>query len=236
MNRMRFLFRLLLFITLLQLTIGAYTQNSISSLDKAYGLDPVLYNGKIYAYFLTPGTGGTQFLFGPDFIDGSVVIRGLTYDKIELNYDVFNKQVIFQYEHGNGVRKQIVLSDAWLETFNLGNVHFEMLAIEDTVRQIYQVIGSGAYRMVFSWRKDLTVDNHHGATNHVFSEPIRTAFLYESGKLMKFKNNKSFIALFDPADQTALKKYLRQQHINLKKASDQVIIELLNYCNSLSLK
>ena len=236
MIRVRFLFRTLLFLTLLHFTTIAFAQNSILSLDKAYGLDPVLYNGKIYAYFLSPGTGGTQFLFGPDFIDGSAVIRGLTYDKIELNYDVFNKQVIFQYETGDGVHKQIVLSDAWLERFNLGNVHFEMLAIQDTIRQIYQVIGYGPYRMLYSWRKDLTIDNHHGATNHVFSEAIRTTFLFESGKLMKFKHNKSFIALFDPADQTGLKKYLRKQHINLKKASDQAIIELLNYCNSLSLK
>jgi len=233
---MRFLFLIMLFIALFYPTKGANAQSSISSLDKVYGLDPVLYNGKIYSYFLASGTGGTQFLFDPDFTEGSATIRGITYDKLDLNYDVFNKQVIFQYEPREGGRKQIVLSDAWLDKFNLGNVHFEMLAIEDTIRQIYQVIGIGPYRVLYSWRKDLALDTHLGATNHVFSKPIRTAFLFEGGRLRKFKNNKSFVALFNPTGQTALKKYLRQKHVNLKKASDEVIIQLLNYCNSLSLK
>lgn len=236
MNRMRLLFRILLFITLLFFTKGAFAQNSISSLDKAYGLDPVLYNGKIYSYFLTSGTGGTQFLFGNDFIEGGATIRGLTYDKLDLNYDVFNKQVIFQYKPREGGVKQIVLSDAWLETFNLGDLNFEMLAIQDTARQIYQVIGNSLYRVLYSWRKDLTLDTHHGATNHVFSKPVRTAFLFDGERLLKFKHNRSFVALFDPTDQAVLKKYLRQKHINLKKASEPAIIELLNFCNLLALK
>lgn len=233
---MRLIASILVFISLLQIPVFVNAQKSISDLDKAYGLDPALYNGKIYTYFLPYGTGGTQFLFGPEFIEGSAFIRGRTYDNLALNYDVFNKQVILQYEPEEGVRKQIILSDAWLEAFNLGKIHFELLAIEDTISRFYQVIGDDPYRVLYAWRKDLTLANQHGATNHVFSEPIKEVFLFDGVKMLKFRSNKNFIALFDPGDQAALKKYIRQNRINLRKASDQAIDELMNYCGAFTLK
>ena len=233
---MRLITSILVFISLLQIPVFVCAQKSISDLDKAYGLDPVLYNGKVYAYFLPFGTGGTQFFSGPEFVEGSAIIRGRTYDHLALNYDVFNKQVIMQYEPEEGVRKQIVLSDAWLEAFNLGNTHFELLAIEDTISRFYQVIGDDPYRVLSAWRKDLTLANQHGATNHVFSEPIKEGFLFDGVKMSKFRSNKNFIALFDPDDQAALKKYIRQNRINLRKASDQAIYELMNYCSAFTLK
>ena len=235
-NKMRFLIRLLLFLMLFPATTGTYAQNSASSLDRAYGLDPLLYNGKFYTYFLPYDIGGTQFFFGPDFVKGFANIRGIIYNKLDLNYDIYNQQVILQYETYEGARKQIVLSDAWLEKFSLGNAHFEMLALQDSIRRIYQVIGNGPYRVLYSWRKDLTLDIKYGATNYIFSEPIRKAFLFTGQKSLRYKNNKSFVALFDPVDQVDLKKHMRRQHINLKKASEREIIELLNYCNTLSLK
>lgn len=144
--------------------------------------------------------------------------------------------MILQYETYEGARKQIVLSDAWLEKFSLGNSHVEMLALQDSIRRIYQVIGNGPYRVLYSWRKDLTLDIKYGATNYIFSEPIRETFLFTGQKSLRYENNKSFVALFDPVDQAILKKHIRRQHINLKKASEREIIELLNHCNTLSLK
>jgi len=233
---MKTLFRLSLVIFLLVTSAGVCAQPSTTAPDKAYGLDPLLHNGKFYTYFLPPWTGGTQFFNGPGFVKGSVTLRGVTYDNLRLKYDVFNQQLVLQYETSSGSDNLIVLSDAWLETFNLGGVHFEILAIQDSLKRIYQVMGTAPNRLLYYWYKELAIDGGIGIENYVFSAPKRESYMLIGTKLFKYKNNKSFLALFDTEKQAALKKYFRQQHINVKKASDQVITELVNYCNTLSTK
>lgn len=217
---------------------GVYAQPSDAVPDKVYGLDPLLHNGKYYTNLLPAGTGGTPFFSGPDFVKGFVVIRGITYDNLLLKYDVFNHQLILLYKTGAGADNQIIISDAWLESFNLGTTHFEMLAAQDTMRQIYQVMGTGpgTDRILYSWRKELALDTRLGATNHEFSDSKKETYLYNGTKLLKYKSNRNFVALFDPAKQVLVKKYLRQQHVKVKKASDWSMTELINYCNTISPK
>ena len=233
---MKILFRTFLFTLLLFASSGIYAQITTTGTDKVYGLDPLLFNGKYYTYFLPAGTGGTQFFGGSEFEKGLVVIRGVTYENLLLKYDVFNQQLILQYKTNSGADNQIVISDAWLESFNLGNTHFEMLAIQDSVKRIYQVLGSGPDRILYSWRKELTLDSRTGATNHVFSDSKKETYLLTGSRLLKYKNNRSFAALFIPSKQAALKKQLRLQRIKMQKASDWTINELINFCNTLSSK
>lgn len=233
---MKILFRLSLIILLLFAWSGVFAQITTSDLDKAYGLDPLLYNGKYYSYFVPRWTEGTQFLNGPDAVKGFVTKRGVTYDNLLLKYDVYNQQLILQYKTNTGADHLIIISDVWLEKFNLGDVHFEMLAIQDTLRRIYQVMGTGPIRALYSWSKKLDITNQIGSENHVFLPSMKESYLLIDTKLLKYKKNRSFVRLFDPAKQVVLKKYLRQHKIKVKKASNQVVTELINYCNTLSPK
>lgn len=234
MEYLRFLILVLLISASTQTT--SFAQDNPFDFEKAYGLDPVLYNGRIYSYFVPPGTEGTQFFTGQDFLSGTAKIRGILFKDLLLNYDVYNQQLILEYYPEDGVRKLIVVSDAWLEEFNLGKMHFELLAISGTEKRIYQVIENDTYRILYSWRKDLLLNNKHGATNHVFSDPSKESYLRVKNQFVKFGNNKSFIALFDPDDRATLKKYMHQRKINLKKASDELIMELIEYCKASGLR
>ena len=233
---MKILFRISLVILLLYVPASVCGQSLNTISDKAYGLDPLLYNGILYTYLLPPGTSGTPFFNGPDFVKGFVTLRGLTYDDLWLKYDVFNQQLILQYKTSTGADNQIIISDAWLEKFNLGNTHFELLAIQDTLKRIYQVMGTSRYHIIYFWSKEEALDSRTGATNRVFTLPKKESYLLTGMKMYRYVNNRSFIALFDPAKRAMLKKHLRQQKINVKKASDLAITELINYCNTLSLK
>ena len=217
-------------------SVGTYAQPSNDNPEKVYGLDPQLYNGKVYTYFVPASTQGTPFYNGADFVDGSVTIRGATYNNLLLKYDVFNQQLILHYKTIKGADNQLVCSEAWLETFNLGDTHFEMLSLADTVRQIFQVIGTGSKRVLYSWNKELALDNRFGATNYRFSVLKKKSYLLSGSVILKYNNNRSFVAQFDPAFRDELKKHLRKQKINVKHASDQVITALITYCNTRSLK
>jgi hypothetical protein len=230
---MNYFFRILFVVFLLLPAVGLHAQETISTLDEVYGLDPLLYNGKRYSYFPPPETKGTQFFNGTEAVTGSIIIRGIKYVQLTLKYDLINQQLILFYDNNVDAINQLVISDAWLEAFDLDNSHFEMLSVKDTIPKIYQVLGSEKLQIAYSWRKDVLLDNGFGAINHVFSPPIKSMFLYTGTSLLKYNNNRSFISLLDSGIQTDVKKYMRKNHINVKKSPDHLITGLLKYCNSL---
>ncbi|MCO5267038.1 MAG: hypothetical protein M9948_14330 [Lentimicrobium sp.] len=232
---MKFHFRFCL-VLLLSLTVFRGFSQSIERdelAQKTFGLDPLLHNGKVYRFFIAPGTRGTPFFNGPDFVNGSVKLRGILYHDVLLKYDIYNQQLVYQYYADNGGVNQIILSDAWLESFDLFDKHFEIVAAKDSAKKIFQTLGRGKVKACFYWDKNLYLSTQLGATNFEFSEPNRYAYLLLDNQLIKYNNNKSFFKAFPAGYQSVLRKYLRQQNVNMKKASEEVIIHVLDYCNKL---
>lgn len=216
---------------------NCYAQTKALSANQVYGLNPLLYNGPFYTFFPAANTKGSQFLDGPEFMKGSVLIRGEKFNNLLLNYDVYNQQVVLKYKTQLSNVKEIVLLKIWLKFFNLGKKHFEILSFSGSKSRIYQVIGKGHYQIFYTWGKNYDLNNSFGATNYAFSKPIRDAYLREGNKLLHYKNNKSFVALFSPKYKPLINKYLRENGIKLnrlKKSKPQVVLNLINYCNTLA--
>lgn len=208
------------------------SQDNAAGYDRVYGLDPLLYNGKKYSYFLPPGTGGHQFIFSPEFITGDVTIKGKNFDGIALNYDLFNQQLLLQYADETGAFNIIVVSNAWLESFSLGDMKFEYLSFKEGPRY-YQVLGDGPYHILYYRRKDLKLDVAYGGSIHTFTPPVKSQFVLIEGHLQPFTNKRSFIDIFDPGLKPQIKSYFRINKIRLKKASDKTMADLINYIGNL---
>jgi hypothetical protein len=233
---MSFFLRILVFTLLVYLEPVLFAQETIINAGYISDYDPLIYNGKQYDFFVPLNTGGDQFLSGPEYVAGSVTIRGVRYNYVRLNYDIYNQQVVLQYVNSLGARNQIVLSDAWLESFSLNGKNFERIPSQDSIRKIFQVIGAGNYRILYRWRKDLVMDGFVGARNHTFSPAIKEMNLLSEKGLRTFTNNRSFCALFDISIKGKVLEYIRDKRINIRKASDVTIDELVKYLNSLSIQ
>jgi hypothetical protein len=192
-----------------------------------------LHNGSFYSYFVPSDTKGHPFFSGPDFVTGAVSLRGVRYDHLALKYDVVNKLLVFQYQNPTGGVQRLVLSDAWMESFDLGPTHFELYTFQDTVKHIYQAIGKGPQKILYSWNKQRTLDNQMGSSHFTFTPLKKRSYLYSGQTITEYKNNKGWTHLFEASKQSMIKKYLVQHHINVRKAADQVMNELITYCNSL---
>lgn len=213
---------------------AAFAQVKVDNQDLIYGYDPLLYNGRVYAYFPKPGTAGTPYIFQDFDTKGSVTLRGVTYTNLSLNYDLYNQQLILNYKTVLGSPSLIELSLAWLETFEIKDLHFEIVTKSDTSRQIFQVLGSGSYQIRYLLFKALLPDSRTASRNYFFTETEKERFVLSGNKMTKYKNNRSFIAAFSPTQQDAIRKFIRKNKIKVKKASDFKMTELINYCNTLS--
>jgi hypothetical protein len=208
------------------------SQDVAAGYDRVYGLDPVLYNGKKYSYFLPPGTGGNQFIFSPDFFTGDVTIKGELFKAVTLNYDIYNQQLLLKYVDETGAFDIIIISNAWLEGFHLGDMEFKYLSLADGPRY-YQVIGNGHFRILYYRRKDLKLDVSYGGSHHTFTPPVKSQYVLIEGRLQPFSNKRSLIAIFDPGLKPQIKNYFHINKIKLKKASDKTMTELINYIGNL---
>jgi hypothetical protein len=211
-------------------------QQTSNIIDLVYGSDPLLINGKYYTFFPPLNTKGDQYFFSPHFEIGLATIRGITYTGLLLNYDIYNQQLILKYKNNIGADNLIIVSDAWLEKFSFKGIDFEMISMQDTLKQICQVLGTSANRILYYWDKDLNLDSFYGARNHEFSRARKEMSILTGKQIVSYWNNKSFCSVFGPERRTAVKEYLRRHNINVKKSIDQTMTELITYCNSLCAK
>ncbi len=210
-----------------------FAQESSGTSGNVYDSDPLLYNGKKYTFFIPANTGGHQFFSDQQFVTGSVIIRSVKYTGLFLNYDIFNQKLVLQYVDGLGARNQIEMSDAWLESFTIQEKYFEIIRTGDSLKHIFQVIGSGHYCILYRWEKDLVLDGFIGATNHAFTLPRREMILFTDNQLYRYTNNKTFYSLFVPYQKKKIIEYLRNNRINVKKSTDSTMSNLVNYINTL---
>jgi len=113
--------------------------------------------------------------------------------------------------------------------FSLRNNEFMFMETEEGQQGIFQVIGSESLKVLYSWEKKMSLSSVAGKSNYHFSEPMKTMYLFRNGKFYKFRNNKSFIAFFDPGIGDSVKQYLTENRINVKKVRDAKMLELITY-------
>ena len=183
--------------------------------------------------------GGTMTDFRQYLLDefdprGAVRVRGVTYTDLLLNYDAYNQQLVLSFKNNVGSNSLLVLSEAWLESFELGGCNFILMPDADTTKRIYQVLGEGNEKILYYQTRDLLLDNFKNGGMHYFSDLRRSKFVLQNGKIISFKNNRGFIRTFDPSKQDKIKKYMHLNKVNVKKADDHSMTGLINYCSSLN--
>jgi hypothetical protein len=229
------IFRILIFFLLLVPVSESTAQQIILAADNVYGSDPLLYNGRLYTAFYGMNAKNNQYLVCSQFEPGSVTLRGVTFTDLLLNYDIYNQQLLLEYTGNPGFTSAIIVSDAWLETFSIKDKKFRVFPVPDEVNRIYQEIGSDQTRILYFWKKYLHFDNTGNSKNpkKTFSNPVREMSLLTDGKIVRYRNNRSFVNLFNPEKKKGIREYINSRHINVKKASDEIVEQLIIFCNTL---
>ncbi|RLD62099.1 MAG: hypothetical protein DRI95_13470 [Bacteroidetes bacterium] len=228
---MKILLKAVLSLGLIYTIQSTLAQNVKDSLDLVYHLDPILYNGKQYTYFVSSNMMGNQYFMNRDFSKGNVQINGVIYPDLDLNYDIFNQQLLLKFIKPNGITSIVVIPKASLDIFNIKHNRFEVFKTKNKSEQIYQVIGKDSIQVLYSWKKRLNLDDASGISTFIFSESEKDTYVHINNQIKKYRNNKSFVSLFDSNKQKKIKKYIQEKNINVKKAPDKQMIDLIAICN-----
>lgn len=191
-------------------------------------LDPTLINGKQYTYYIA-NADGHQFLLGNDFKQGTLTIKETTYTNQLLKYDIYNQVLLLKFTNQFGSEKVIMVSDAWLTRFTIGDMVFNV-ETRNGAKSIVQIIDSTNITLCYEWKKNLKLDPSSGI--YRFSNPIREGFVILNGERFEFKGNRSFAKVFGKEQSKLVRQFLRKQRIKINKASEPKLRDVLKYCNT----
>ena len=197
-----------------------------------YGSDADLVNGEKYSYPYSQALGDPFFF--PESRTASITIHEKEFKGQLLRYDIFNQQLILDYENLYGVSASLVLRSEWVESFAFDNQKFKKIEGPEGKSDYFQILGEGQIDCIYLWSKKYLLSLTSGEQSYYFTDPDRSSFLRIEGQVHPYKSNGNFIKAFDPGLQKPIKKFLKQAKIKVKTASDVQMRHLLEYCNTLS--
>jgi hypothetical protein len=193
------MFRLFYFSVAILISMNAIpiSAQNVPDDNEIYGLNPILFNGKVYNYFPGVGVKGHQYFEQKDFVEGCISIRGTKYEKVLLNYDILNQQVVLQYGDQRGSNRLLSLSKAWLEKFTIADEEFSLIQTSENQSEklIVQTLNHGQLQLHSHWTKKLVADISFVSNNYLFDKKKQTLYLSYKNVLREYKSVKDILSL-----------------------------------------
>lgn len=202
-----------------------------ATFDRSYGSDYNLLNGR--QYYLYYSSNSHPFLYSDQSRPGDLILGGISYQGVPLNYDLYQQEVILQYISHSGESRHVILNSEMVEEFVLVNKVFRKVALEGRDPGYAQVIGSGGLRFYVFFSKKMNEIPSMNTTPYHYTRLARHIFLERKGSATPVSSRGSFLQQFEPGIRQDIKQYMRQQHIRLRKASDAVLTGLLQFCSQM---
>lgn len=238
---MKYILVFSLFVLSISLTLFAQEQSHYAKTDynklyksviDEYGFDQVLDNGFLYIDKY-PRKIGHQFLMTDQLYNGTLVYRGEVYKGVEMKYDIYDQQLVLIIKNNNSIER-IVPHNDFISAFSLGDKFFSKYNLQGEPKFYQLVYDTEKVKCLYYWFKQKYDSNSNISLGfNEFTNSEKENYLILDGSLKKYKNNRSFTKLFPNEIKARLRKYIRNNHINVTKSNDEKIKELLTYCNSL---
>ena len=206
----------------------------MSCLEEYYGTDDLLANGRLYRPTNTRAARHPYFM-ADEWQEGAVYIKGRYFDFLSLKYNLETGRLILKQELKNGAPVNVVLTEALVDSFRIGQHLFVKLPLLEEAgggSGFLERIYSGGFSFYRKQKKAFIATYSSRAPYGKFSEPENSFFLLINSQIREVHNRKALPGFFAP-HQKAIKKYMNRQRIRLKKASDAQLIQLLEYCAQL---
>ena len=235
-QRIWFIFALLV-IQLIRASTLAYGQgeeafNQVKErFDRTYGSDYNLLNGR--QYFLLYSNTSDPFLNGELARPGRLVLNGVEYEGLPINYDLYQQAVILQYLSHTGEIRYLVLNREAVDEFTLDGKIFRKATLPGESEKYVQVIGYGDMRFIISWKKNMNYAVSMGATPYNYTKASRRIYLEDDRGVYPAGSKSAFLEAFDESLRTPVKQYLRRERIRIKRATDYQLLQLLEFCQQM---
>ena len=197
-------------------------------MDALYGLDPNLYRGTRYVPD-HPEALGFPYLLQEKPFPGSIVLQGKKYLHLHLQYDIN-----MSYNDQHNADNALIFSNLYIDTVFIDRKVFVPCDIPGIREPFMQLIASGHVSCFITWEKEYNFNSIGARSGYQYSDDIKKIYILPEGRQPKrITNRRSFLMAFNRTLRKKIRAYISKNNIKLKNASDDVLAELMTFCNSL---
>jgi hypothetical protein len=209
----------------------AFSQPSdlYSYIQMKHGLDLNLVNGILY-YDKYKNVLNHPFYSGEEFLTGSVVISGIRYKDVQINYDIYSQYLVLEYPDFSGSSYSIIISPEHTDAFDFDGNSFKKLILDDRGPLFYQLIKVNGLICYIHWKKKKTTRSYQ--STDFFTETEQGCFLDYYGNISPFSNRRNFVSLISGVPQKEIIRYIRKKGIQLSDATPEQLEDLLQFITS----
>ncbi len=209
----------------------AFSQPSdlFSYIQMKHGLDLNLVNGILY-YDKYKNVLNHPFYSGEEFLPGSVVISGISYEDVQIKYDIYSQYLVLKYPVFSGSPYSIIISPEHTDAFDFDGNYFKKLTLDDRGPLFYQLIKVNGLICYIHWEKKKGTRSYQ--FTDFFTEPEQRCFLDYYGKISPFSNRRNFVSLISGVSKKEIIRYIRGKGIQLSDAAPEQLEDLLQFISS----
>jgi hypothetical protein len=175
----------------------------------------------------------------PDFeqISGesALFIKGQGFYKIQLAYDIVSDRLVLVLPLGNGLENRIQLYSSFVDSFKIGNslfINIHNLPGEFQQTGFYEQVATGEIRFLKKYTKKYLQIYDASNRGKYSPQSFSCYLLNREGKLSQINNRIQFLKHFGE-NKKQVRNYLNDHSINLRKAGNAQLRELMFFCNTL---
>ena len=200
--------------------------------DSLYGLDDLLVNGRIYTN-PHPKANGHPFYPKAAFSLGEVNVKGEKFDEVTINYNAEQDELVLDVSHSMPWISYIVLNHNLVDSFRIGDrsfVHAHTLPPNPYGRLYLEKLFEGKFSLLASHEKVFSPDVNQWHPHGVFLEKADNLLLLKNNTFTDVTREKKWLNHFIDHKKD-IKKYLKRNRINWKKANLEQLKQLADFCN-----
>ncbi len=200
--------------------------------DKLFQVDSRLISGNFYQDPTPKSTDGHPFFGGDQWNNGSVVIRGVEFDSLQLRYDIYTNELVINTLNFNNTALQVALNKLNISEFTMSGMKFIPFPSGEVKAnsQFSEVLSEGSATLLLVQTKSLIVPANG---NSLFSfDTYSRMYLLVNKELRVYKAKRTLFQAF-PEYKSQLQNYIRTEKLKFRSGKFDSHARLVNYCNTL---
>jgi hypothetical protein len=194
----------------------------------------ILYNGRLWRN-LYNGVDGDQFLFTPEFLSGSVTIDGISFDSLQVKYDIYNDELLLLTDRGIILQLNKEMIDLFSIKYNNQIFHFKRFDPDslNTLSGYVNVLYDDSISLYVKYWKYIIPPTITGSFN-MFSQN-NWIYVSRKGDFYKVDTKAELLRLLKDQNQL-VRNFIRTNKIRISRKNPESFHRVIEYYDNLPKK
>lgn len=213
--------------------LAQITRSDLERFDSNYGKDPALFKG--IKYFQERRCDfGHPFLIDNKAMLGKLSLENKIYDQVWLYYNVYDQELLMEYDNYLGAKTQIILNSNQVNWFEIEGKRFVNSVYKNIKNPYIESLGSDSGVLcLIAYNKDYTHNNKADKNGFGYSKLYLKKYIVVAGEPILFKTKRKFLKLLPKQVESHKEAIAKKLPNNLRHMQSGELQKICDDINSM---